>query len=291
VNLYSTSFGIGELSRRTGVGISTLRAWERRHGFPIPDRAPGGHRRYGPQHVEAIHDVVLDVSRGGSVASALASARDRWLAPHLSLWATMRRALPDVPRVVLGVPTLRAISRAIEDEIAGCADRPFLFASFQDARRWRSARSRWRDLALTSRNTVVMATGITTGGSDTWWQVALARDAPAAREWTVVCDAPRLTACLVAVERPTTEGARREFEAVWTMEPHAVRAAARSATTIATAIEPQLEPHLIDLQRPASVDETAMRAATRLTVRTLGYLDTAHERSVGRVATSGQSHG
>ena len=33
---------IGELSRRTGVGVDTLRAWERRHGVLEPTRSDGG---------------------------------------------------------------------------------------------------------------------------------------------------------------------------------------------------------------------------------------------------------
>ena len=39
-------FSIGALSRATGVPPDTLRTWERRYGFPKPERTDSGHRRY-----------------------------------------------------------------------------------------------------------------------------------------------------------------------------------------------------------------------------------------------------
>ncbi|HTJ84147.1 MAG TPA: cobalamin-dependent protein, partial [Polyangiaceae bacterium] len=33
------------VSKKTGFGMETLRAWERRHGFPKPERRPGSNRR------------------------------------------------------------------------------------------------------------------------------------------------------------------------------------------------------------------------------------------------------
>ena len=37
---------IGEVARRTGVTVPTLRAWEHRYGLLLPIRTSGGHRRY-----------------------------------------------------------------------------------------------------------------------------------------------------------------------------------------------------------------------------------------------------
>ena len=45
---------IGELSRRTGVGIDTLRAWERRYGLLHPERSSGGFRLYGRSDQERV---------------------------------------------------------------------------------------------------------------------------------------------------------------------------------------------------------------------------------------------
>jgi DNA-binding transcriptional MerR regulator/methylmalonyl-CoA mutase cobalamin-binding subunit len=45
---------MGAVTRRTGVGEHTLRAWERRFGFPDPVRLPSGHRRYPPDQVRRL---------------------------------------------------------------------------------------------------------------------------------------------------------------------------------------------------------------------------------------------
>lgn len=43
---------MGAVTRRTGIGEHTLRAWERRFGFPAPDRLKSGHRRYPAEQVQ-----------------------------------------------------------------------------------------------------------------------------------------------------------------------------------------------------------------------------------------------
>jgi DNA-binding transcriptional MerR regulator len=43
---------MGAVTRRTGIGEHTLRAWERRFGFPKPLRLPSGHRRFSGEQVQ-----------------------------------------------------------------------------------------------------------------------------------------------------------------------------------------------------------------------------------------------
>jgi MerR family transcriptional regulator, light-induced transcriptional regulator len=45
---------IGLASSLTGVSTSTIRAWERRYGVPLPSRAPNGRRSYGPAALNQI---------------------------------------------------------------------------------------------------------------------------------------------------------------------------------------------------------------------------------------------
>jgi DNA-binding transcriptional MerR regulator/methylmalonyl-CoA mutase cobalamin-binding subunit len=45
---------MGAVSRRTGIGEHTLRAWERRFGFPSPRRLESGHRRYTADQVQQL---------------------------------------------------------------------------------------------------------------------------------------------------------------------------------------------------------------------------------------------
>jgi PAS domain S-box-containing protein len=63
---------VGELARRTGVGVSTLRAWERRFQFLQPRRSPSGHRLYEEADVERVDTVLRLVGEGLTLASAIA---------------------------------------------------------------------------------------------------------------------------------------------------------------------------------------------------------------------------
>jgi DNA-binding transcriptional MerR regulator len=45
---------MGAVTRRTGIGEHTLRAWERRFGFPSPHRLESGHRRYPAEQVQRL---------------------------------------------------------------------------------------------------------------------------------------------------------------------------------------------------------------------------------------------
>jgi MerR family transcriptional regulator, light-induced transcriptional regulator len=54
---------IGALARATSIRVETLRTWERRYGYPVPERKPSGHRLYP----------VASVSRLRRIAQALAS--------------------------------------------------------------------------------------------------------------------------------------------------------------------------------------------------------------------------
>ncbi len=61
---------IGELSRRTGVGVDTLRAWERRYGLLRPERSPGGFRLYGTGDQERVKAMKALIDSGVSAAEA-----------------------------------------------------------------------------------------------------------------------------------------------------------------------------------------------------------------------------
>jgi DNA-binding transcriptional MerR regulator len=48
---------IQQLSQEIGIGIDTLRIWERRYGFPVPGRDGRGHRNYSNKQVEELRVV------------------------------------------------------------------------------------------------------------------------------------------------------------------------------------------------------------------------------------------
>ena len=48
---------IQQLSKEIGIGIDTLRIWERRYGFPVPGRNGRGHRSYSGDQVDELRIV------------------------------------------------------------------------------------------------------------------------------------------------------------------------------------------------------------------------------------------
>src|SRR3954452_10137804 len=68
---------IGELSRRTGVGVDTLRAWERRYGLLSPTRSPGGFRLYGADDQDRVELMKAQIDSGVSAAEAARLAASR----------------------------------------------------------------------------------------------------------------------------------------------------------------------------------------------------------------------
>jgi DNA-binding transcriptional MerR regulator len=61
---------IGELSRRTGVSVELLRAWERRYGLLAPSRTAGGFRLYGDADEQRVRRMLRHLGEGISAGEA-----------------------------------------------------------------------------------------------------------------------------------------------------------------------------------------------------------------------------
>lgn len=63
------TLNIGALSKMTGIPTDTLRTWERRYGFPSPERTTTGHRRYSMNTCERLRQIrrLLDAGYRPSV--------------------------------------------------------------------------------------------------------------------------------------------------------------------------------------------------------------------------------
>jgi methanogenic corrinoid protein MtbC1 len=62
---------IGALSRATGVPVETLRTWENRYGFPLPERRPSGHRVYPLSTVARLRRIADALARGHRAAQVV----------------------------------------------------------------------------------------------------------------------------------------------------------------------------------------------------------------------------
>ncbi len=226
---------ISEVSRRTGIPVAGLRNWEQRYGLPRPRRSAGGQRRYTEADCELLAEVLRRRAEGLSLPAAMAQATaGAGNSPGPSIFAGLRRQYPDLRVHVLDKAILLALTWAIEDECCARAQRPVLVGSFQRQRYYRAAAPRWADLTRSAEQTVIFADFARSRLRDgPVAEIAVPRDSPLRREWSLVCDAPDLPACVTGWEQLGQDGRRdadRTFEVLWSVDPQVVRTAARIGT-------------------------------------------------------------
>src|SRR5215203_3769548 len=131
-----SELAIREVAEQTGLAAGTIRMWEQRYGFPVPQRTPAGYRLYSPEDVDTLRRVIALRKSGLSVPAALERARSVRISPtdrpsifgavgHGGRARRMRKR------------TLVSLSRAIEDETLATAAGPIVFGAFQRARHYR----------------------------------------------------------------------------------------------------------------------------------------------------------
>jgi DNA-binding transcriptional MerR regulator len=106
-----------------GVSPNTLRSWERRYGFPRPQRSAGGHRQYALGEIESLK---LTLAETHNVSSAISLARERGEGPSSSTRLASAFAAFDedrANRLLEESLTLRSFERTVEEVLlAGVAE-------------------------------------------------------------------------------------------------------------------------------------------------------------------------
>ncbi len=266
-----TSLTIGELARRTDLPVATLRAWERRHGYPQPFRLPSGHRRYDEAAVSVLRQAAERRRAGMPVAQAL----ERSGARPSSAVHSVRSLLGGLRPAIVPVPSLLAVSRAIEDAAAEQRGPTLLIGAFQRPRIWQRSSRRWRRIADATLVTLALAPGLRRRAEGPLWTAPIPPELELADEWAVICDGPRVSACVVACEHASTvHRPDRRFEAVWSTDPHVVRHVARSVWTLVRPTGPPDITRAVEarLSRIVEPDGDAPGSSTELTTDVLARL-------------------
>lgn len=144
-------YRIQTVAEMTGVGASTLRAWEQRYGFPAPERTASAYRLYSDADVQRIARVRELCDAGMAAAEAVAAVLGE---PSTSASATSRAATsvtPSSPPIdrVLAAAT-RVDPAALDDALRA----PLLVASPHSAftsviaPAWSALRERWLEGGL-----------------------------------------------------------------------------------------------------------------------------------------------
>ncbi|HEY4278108.1 MAG TPA: MerR family DNA-binding transcriptional regulator [Conexibacter sp.] len=109
-----------EAAALLNVSPNTLRAWERRFGFPRPQRSPGRHRLYTHGEIAALRDALLD---GLSISSAVSRAREGLGADTNALVGALNAfdsARADA--ALEGALALRSLDRAVQEVLLTALD-------------------------------------------------------------------------------------------------------------------------------------------------------------------------
>ena len=64
-------FNIKAVVKQTGLNPATIRAWERRYGFPSPRRTEGGHRQYSQRDIDTLNWLIARQDEGMSISHAI----------------------------------------------------------------------------------------------------------------------------------------------------------------------------------------------------------------------------
>ena len=95
---------IGALSRATGVPIETLRTWEARYGYPVPERKPSGHRVYLLTSIPRLRRIAEALARGNR-AGDVVTASDQTLADLLTATSVTAAVARPTRGVITGGPS------------------------------------------------------------------------------------------------------------------------------------------------------------------------------------------
>jgi len=112
---------ISQVASSAGVGIETVRFYERQGLIPEPPRSPSGYRLYPPEIVGRIRFIRRSKELGFSLkeVAELLALRDAPRARPAPIIAMLRAKLRDVDE---RIETLRASRAALDQLIDGCVD-------------------------------------------------------------------------------------------------------------------------------------------------------------------------
>jgi DNA-binding transcriptional MerR regulator len=102
-----------EAAALLNVSPNTLRAWERRFGYPKPQRSPGKHRLYTHGEITALKDALQE---GLSISSAVSRAREGLSADAASLFGALSAFESERADAAMEAAlALRTLDRSVEE--------------------------------------------------------------------------------------------------------------------------------------------------------------------------------
>jgi len=107
-----TLYSIRVTSRLTSIELETLRMWERRYGFPRPERTSGGSRVYTESDVESLKLIRLAMKQGYRPNEVVGKSRNE-------LMQLITSVAKSPPLATDAEPTIASLVRALRNDEVG----------------------------------------------------------------------------------------------------------------------------------------------------------------------------
>lgn len=114
-----TSMRIGEVSQRSGVGIETIRYYEKEGLLAEPDRRPSGYRQYDPSVVSRLL-FIRHAKELGFTLSEIRELLDLWFDTETTCEHVRRRAEQKLADIDDKIRTLQKMKRSLKKVIDQC---------------------------------------------------------------------------------------------------------------------------------------------------------------------------
>jgi len=103
-------YSMRSVVRMTGVPAATLRSWERRYGFPTPDRTATARRLYSAADVQAIQWVKAQTTQGFAISEAVRQIAGSERTSEQDIRGGPSKAAHTVPLVALAGPVAALVA-------------------------------------------------------------------------------------------------------------------------------------------------------------------------------------
>jgi len=112
---------IGQLAERTGVGIETIRYYERRSLMPEPPRTPSGYRKYGQEAVRKLL-FIRQTQELGFTLKEIAELLELSVHPGASCMDVEGHAEHTIERIDRQISELRRMKKALNALTRACRE-------------------------------------------------------------------------------------------------------------------------------------------------------------------------
>ena len=116
------SMRIGEVARQTGIGIETIRFYERKGLLAEPDRRPSGYRQYDDAVVARLR-FIRRAKELGFTLSEINELLGLWFDKDTQCCDVRKKAGEKINEIELKVKALQCMKRSLKKLIAQCQKR------------------------------------------------------------------------------------------------------------------------------------------------------------------------